>query len=263
MAYKEDRLNKVIGSLGFSFSSLPFRDGDVDIREVTHAADIFLEARFNYFDISSQYKKAATATIAALQKRYARRSYCLSTAESSLEGYSSRFERLSIEYYDFFALENDAVTDDSIAFLEGEKEKGRIHHLGLKWTGEEDALSGILSSSKGIEYVILPLSASDFFSDTVRRRCYERAVEASVPVIIETGERKEIEESFTEEKKKALHGRHPSWPLIAWNLRFLHSLEGVVTVTMPLGDLSTTKDAIKALRRFSFLKSEEKSLILE
>ncbi len=262
MAYKEDRLNKVIGSLGFSFSSLPFKDGDVDIREVTHSADIFLEARFNYFDISSRYQRAATATIDALQKRYARRSYCLSTSESSLEGYSPRFERLSIGYYDFFALENGGITHENAAFLKKEKEEGRIHHLGLKWTGDDAALSKILSAHKGVEYVILPLSVSDFISESARKRCYERTLEASVPVIIETGGRKETEESFSEEKKKVLHERHPSWPLVAWNLRFLHSLEGVVTVTMPLGDLSVTKDAIKALRRFSFLKSEETDLIL-
>ncbi len=262
MAYKEDRLDKVIGSLGFSFSSLPFKDGDVDIREVTHSADIFLEARFNYFDISSQYQRAATATIDALRKRYARRSYCLSTTESSLEGYSSRFERLSIEYYDFFALGNEGITHENAAFLKKEKEDGRIHHLGLKWTGDDETLSKILSAHKGVEYVILPLSVADFFSESVRKRCYERALEASVPVIIETGGR-EIEESFPGEKKKVLHERHPSWPLIAWNLRFLHSLEGVVTVTMPLGDLPTTKDAIKALRRFSVLKPEDMSLILE
>lgn len=262
MAYKEDRLDKVIGSLGFSFSSLPFKDGDVDIREVTHSADIFLEARFNYFDISSQYQRAATATIDALQKRYARRSYCLSTTESSLEGYSSRFERLSIEYYDFFALENEGITHENAAFLKKEKEEGRIHHLGLKWTGDDETLSKILSARKGVEYVILPLGAADFFQESVRKRCYERALEASVPVIIETGGREEIEENFPGEKKKVLHERHPSWPLIAWNLRFLHSLAGVVTVTMPLGDLPTTKDAIKALRRFSFLKSEEIDLLL-
>jgi len=263
MAYKEDKLNKVIGALGFSFSSLPFKDGDVDIREVTHCADIFLEARFNYFDISSRYQRAATATISALEKRYARRSYCLSTAETSLEGYSSRFERLSVAHYDFFALENGGITDENTAFLKKEKEEGRIHHLGLRWTGDDEQFSKILSLYKGVEYVILPLSVSDFFSKSVRKRCYERALEASVPVIIETGGRKETEESFPKEKKRKLEERHPSWTLTQWNLRFLHSLEGVVTVTMSLGDLSTTKDAIKALRRFSLLRAEEKSLILE
>ena len=263
MSYKEDSLDKVIGSLGFSFSSLPFRNGDVDIREVTQSADLFLEARFNYFDISSEYRRAATATIDALSTRYSRYSYCLSTTESSLDNYLPRFERLGIGYYDFFALENNAVTRESVSLLRKEKDEGRIKHLGLRWTGDAETLRGKLRAHEGIEYVILPLTVSDFLLTSGRKKCYDVAVEEHVPVIIETEGRERTEGSFPEEKRKELEKRHPSWPLFQWNLRFLYSLDGVVTVSMPLDGLDTTKAAIKALRGFSALENDERALLLK
>ncbi len=256
-------MDKVIGSLGFSFSSLPFTAGDVDIKKVTALADLFLEARFNYFDISSEYRRAATATIDALSTRYSRYSYCLSTTESSLDNYIPRFERLGIGYYDFFALENSAVTEESVSFLRAEKNEGRIKHLGLRWTGDAETLKGKLDAHDGIEYVILPLSVSDFLLSSGRKKCYDVAVEEHVPVIVEAGGKERMEGSFSEEKKEKLGERHPLWPLFQWNLRFLYSLDGVVTVSMPLDGIDTARSAIKALRGFSSLKSEDIALLLE
>ena len=256
-------MDKVIGSLGFSFSSLPFRAGDVDIRQVTALADLFLEARFNYFDISSEYRRAATATIDALSTRYSRYSYCLSTTESSLDNYLPRFERLGIGYYDFFALENSAVSEESVSFLRKEKAEGRIKHLGVRWSGDAETLRKKLDDHEGIEYVILPLTFSDFLLSSGRKKCYDVAVEEHVPVIIETEGRERTEGSFPEEKREELEKAHPQWPLFQWNLRFLYSLDGVVTVSMPLDSLDTAQSAIKALRGFSALRSEDISLLLK
>ena len=67
--------------LGFGLMRLPEKDGVIDIEQVKHMVDRYIEAGMNYFDTAYVYHGGLSEVEAreALVKRYPRESFMLAT----------------------------------------------------------------------------------------------------------------------------------------------------------------------------------------
>ena len=72
---------KAMPKLGFGLMRLPQKDGEIDLEQVKHMADAYLESGFNYFDTAYVYHsgKSETAIREALVERHPRDSFFLAT----------------------------------------------------------------------------------------------------------------------------------------------------------------------------------------
>jgi uncharacterized protein len=253
MVRKENTFRKHVSSLAFSF---------LTGTESTEMVDTFLEQRFSLFHAPL----LNAAVHSSLVSRYPRRSYCLSSSSETVEKYGRSLREGEIEYYDFFAVNvssSSLLKKDEISFYLEEKKRGRIGHIGLECAGEEDDERRIEEAYGFIEYVILPLSSADAVEKNAGWKIYEKARSLSLPVFVSASRLNELESSLSDEKRRQMKERHPSWNAEIWELRFLHSLDGVVTVIVPFENISLVRSGVKALRRYHSLTEEERVFLLQ
>ena len=142
-----------IGKLGFGFMRLPVVEGDggkeIDIEQVKHMVDLFMDAGFTYFDTARGYHngRSEAALREAVVERYPRESFQVATklpawlaknADHARAMFDKSLRETGAGYFDFFLLHNlgeerTRLFDDFGLwdFLHEKKEAGLIRNLGF------------------------------------------------------------------------------------------------------------------------------------
>ncbi|MCH3918560.1 MAG: aldo/keto reductase [Spirochaetia bacterium] len=277
MAY----LGEGIRKLGFGFMRLPMKGTDVDIEQTKEMVDLFLGKGFTYFDTAYGYLggKSEEAIKIALVDRYPREKFQLATKLPAWEGASTTEEarnmfftslkRTGAGYFDFYLLHNlgDERTEyfDRFGiwdFVQEQKRKGLIRHVGFSFHDKADVLDALLIAHPEVEFVQLQINYADWGSDSVQsHKCYDVARKHGKPVVIMEPVKGGSLADLPPKAASVFRKTEPEASVASWALRYVASLEGLITVLSGMSTLDQVKDNVATFEHFKSLDASERETI--
>ncbi|MBQ3081531.1 MAG: aldo/keto reductase [Clostridia bacterium] len=264
-----------IPKLGFGLMRLPMIGDEVDIEQSKKMADDFIAAGFNYFDTARGYINGLSerAVKPILSDRYPRESFILADKYSwwcikdgdSESFFQSQLERTGAGYFDFYLLhavdESNYEKYDALgawAFGAAKKKEGLVRNFGFSFHGKADLLDKLLTEHPEVDFVQLQLNYIDWEDDGVQSRlCYETARKHGKGVLVmepvKGGALAVLPEKAREILKAADENRTPA----SFALRFVASLDGIITVLSGMSNVAQAADNIATMSDFAPLSEKE------
>lgn len=269
--------------LGFGLMRLPETDGAIDIETVKGMVDASLVAGFNYFDTAYVYHSGTSenAVKQVLVERYPRDAFMLATklpawAMESTEDrdriFNEQLERTGAGYFDFYLLhsvENGKNYDTYERFgcfdwaLE-KKAAGLIRHFGFSFHGTPELLEEVLDRHPEVEFVQIQLNYADWENPLVQSgRLYEILHEWQIPIIVmepvKGGKLADIDPELASMLDAARPGASPA----SWALRYVGSLDGVMTILSGMSTPQQMAENIETFSHFEALSADERAVLGE
>ncbi|MBS7525422.1 aldo/keto reductase [Fusibacter paucivorans] len=274
-------LGEDIRKLGFGLMRLPKRDGEIDIEQTKAMVDVFMAEGMTYFDTAYGYDngKSEEAAKIALVDRYPRDSFQLATklpawagaksAEEARQMFWTSLERTGAGYFDFFLLHNlgDDRTKcfddyDIWTFLETQKSKGLIKHLGFSFHDKAAVLDNLLTKHPEMEFVQLQINYADWESYAIEsRKCYEVARKHGKPIIIMEPVKGGLLASLPKGIDNYFLEYAPTASVASWAVRFAASLESIITVLSGMSSIEQMQDNLSYMKSFKPLVHDERQII--
>lgn len=275
-------LGEEIKKLGFGLMRLPRIAGSedvIDIEQTKQMVDEFLAAGFTYFDTAWAYAGSEEAIRKALVERYPREKFQLATKnaawincktkDDAIKQYETSLRQSGAGYFDFYLLHN--LGQKRTKFFEdfglwdyflGEKEKGKIKHLGFSFHSTAEELEEILNKHPEAEFVQLQINYADWESNSIQsRKCYEAARKHGKPVIIMEPVKGGNLATPPESVEKIFKAADPDASCASWAVRFAADLEGVITVLSGMSNIEQMRDNLSYMKDFRHLTPEQKKVI--
>ncbi|MBR1911894.1 MAG: aldo/keto reductase [Treponema sp.] len=272
-----------MSKLGFGLMRLPEKDGAIDIERVKTMVDRYMDAGMNYFDTAYVYHGGTSEVAAreAVVKRYPRDSFMLATKlpaweikkESDIERiFNEQCTRAGVDYFDFYLLHsiedgsNYDVYEKYDCFSWGlkAKEQGRIKHFGFSFHGTPELLEKVLDKHPEMEFVQIQLNYLDRTNPVVQsQKLYDILHERSIPMIIMEPVRGGMLASMAPEIEAKFKAQRPDSSVASWALRYVGSLEGVMTILSGMSTEEQMEDNIKTFSNFEPLTQDEMKTINE
>ena len=275
-------LGEEIKKLGFGLMRLPRIAGSedvIDIEQTKQMVDEFLAAGFTYFDTAWAYPGSEDAIRKALVERYPRDKFQLATKnaawincktkDDAIKQYETSLRLSGAGYFDFYLLHN--LGQKRTKYFEdfglwdyflGEKEKGKIKHLGFSFHSTAEELEEILNKHPEAEFVQLQINYADWESNSIQsRKCYEAARKHGKPVIIMEPVKGGNLATPPESVEKIFKAADPDASCASWAVRFAADLEGVITVLSGMSNIEQMRDNLSYMKDFRHLTPEQKKVI--
>ncbi len=264
-----------IPKLGFGLMRLPMCGDEVDIAQTCRMADAFIEAGFNYFDTARGYIGGLSekSVKSVLADRYPRDKYLLADKYSwwcvengdSEAFFASQLECTGALYFDFYLLH--AVGSESLIkynelgawdFIVQKKKEGLVKNIGFSFHDTAAVLDEVLTAHPEVDFVQLQLNYNDWESDTVQSRlCYETARKHGKAVVVMEPVKGGALAVLPEEAQKLLTAVAPNCTPASIALRFVASLDGIITVLSGMSNSAQAEDNIKTMQDFAPLTEAE------
>lgn len=277
-----DYFGKSTPKLGFGLMRLPrLKDGSIDVAQTSEMVDRFLDAGLTYFDTAYVYTGSEDAIREALVKRHPRESYTLCTklcawmgctdeASAKQEFYTS-LERTQAGYFDYYllhALQADNYTKydeyhiwDFVADL---KKQGLIKHYGFSFHASPELLDQILTAHPEVDFVQLQLNYADWENPRVASRAnYEVARKHGKSIVVMEPIKGGTLANPPEQVASILRAANPAASLASWAIRYVASLDGIITVLSGMSNLAQMDDNISYMRDFKPLTPTEQDVIAQ
>lgn len=272
------------GKLGFGMMRLPKLKEDpskIDIPRVCEMVDLFMEAGFTYFDTAYVYDSGASeeAVRKALVERYPRDSFTLATKLNAWLGKPDEaaarsqldisLERLGTDYVDFYLLHalqlnNREVYDDYGLwdYVREQKKKGRIRHWGFSFHGTPEMLDQLLTLNPDAEFVQLQINYADWESMNIASKaCYETARKHNKPIVVMEPVKGGMLASPPSKVAELLKAEDPDASFASWAIRYVASMDGIMTVLSGMSDLDQMRDNLSYMKDFHPLNEREQETI--
>lgn len=264
--------------LGFGLMRLPRKLAMIDIKQTSEMVDKFLDAGLTYFDTAFVYPGSEDAIRKALVERYPRERFTLATklfasvvptekmAKKELE---TSLKRTGAGYFDYYLLhcikaDNYKKYDDFHLwdFVKEQKEKGIIKHYGFSYHDGPELLDRILTEHPDVEFVQLQLNYADWESPSVQSRAnYEVARKHNKPIIVMEPVKGGKLANPPKEVKKLFDEANPNASYASWAIRFVASLDGILSVLSGMSNVEQMEDNISYMENFKPLTEEEQEII--
>ena len=270
------------GKFGFGLMRLPKlgEDGPIDVEQTAKMVDLFMDAGFTYFDTAFVYTGSEAAIKKALVDRYPREDYTLATKlhaptatdeKSAKEQIKISLERTGAGYFDYYLLHSlmDNNYDrynkfglwDYVADL---KKEGLIKHVGFSFHAGPDLLDRILTEHPEMEFVQLQLNYADWENPKVTSRAnYEVARKHGKRITVMEPVKGGTLADPPEEVKKLFTDYAPDRSPASWAIRFVASLDGILTVLSGMSNIAQMEDNLSFMKDFEPLNAEEQAIIRE
>ncbi len=272
-----------MSKLGFGLMRLPEKDGAVDIERVKTMVDRYMQAGMNYFDTAYVYHggKSEVAAREALVKRYPRESYMLATKlpaweikqESDIDRiFSEQCERAGVDYFDFYLLHSIEDGSNYDTYVKYDcfnwglkmKEEGRIKHIGFSYHGSPELLEKIVDAHPEMEFVQIQLNYLDRTNPVVQsQKLYDILHKRNIPIIIMEPVRGGMLANMAPELEAKFKAKRPNDSVASWALRYVASLDGVMTVLSGMSTEEQMEDNIKTFTNFEPVTDDEMKIIDE
>ena len=276
-----DYLGKDTPKLGFGLMRLPKSADDpkkFDMDQVKAMVDKFMAAGLTYFDTAYVYDDGESERAAkeALVDRYPRDSFTLATkinawfykdatAESVKAQFATSLERTGAGYFDYYLLH--AIQPNNIQkyedfglfdFVREKKAEGLVKHWGFSFHGTPELLRDVLTKYPDAEFVQLQLNYADWENPAVTSRAnYEVAREFGKPIVVMEPVKGGTLANPPERVASILKAADPEASLASWAIRYIASLDGILTVLSGMSTLEQVEDNVSYMADFKPLNEEE------
>ena len=267
--------------LGFGLMRLPKRGGKIDIEQTKQMVDLFMEAGLTYFDTAYVYDggDSERATKAALVDRYPRESYTLCTKmcawmgahneETAKQQFYTSLERTGAGYFDYYLLHalqsSNYKSYDKYHlwdFVKEQKAKGLIKHWGFSFHATPDILDELLTDHPDVEFVQLQINYADWENPNVTaRENYEVARKHGKSIVVMEPVKGGALADPPKEVGKIFKETSPDASFASWAIRYVASLDGIITVLSGMSNLEQMKDNLSYMKEFKPLNAEEQAAI--
>lgn len=269
--------------LGFGLMRMPLleegNDASVDVEQVKHMVDRFLEAGFTYFDTALMYNGEASEAVAkeALVDRYPRDAFTLATKLHAMYLktkedrdwlFEGQLRKTGVDFFDYYLIHGVSSSNlqiyedlDCFRWLLDKKAQGLVRHAGFSFHDHADLLDTLLTKYPEMEFVQLQLNYLDWESDWVQSRaCYEVAKKHGKPVVVMEPVKGGTLAKLPEDAERLLTETDPGLSLSSWAIRFAASQDNVMVVLSGMSDLSQMEDNCSYMENFEPLTQEEEKL---
>ncbi len=263
--------------LGFGLMRLPENDGVIDLDHVCRMVDMYMESGMNYFDTAYVYHSGKSECVVkdALCKRYDRDKFMLATklpaweikcSEDRDRIFNVQLERTGAGYFDLYLLHsiedgsNYETYEKYDCFRWGmkKKEEGLIKHLGFSFHGSPALLKEVLDKHPEIEFVQIQLNYADWNNPIVRSgELYNILAERKIPIIVMEPIKGGTLANPADKIKDALKENIPDSTPAEAALRFVGSLDGVMTILSGMSSEDQMRENIATFTNFKKLTDSE------
>ncbi len=278
----ERYLGEKTPKLGFGLMRLPQKDGVIDIEQTKKMVDLFMEAGQTYFDTAYVYGKDGASEKAAkeaLVDRYPRESFTLATKlcawlqcdseETAKQQFHTSLERTGAGYFDYYLLH--ALQDDTYEkydqyhiwdFVKEMKAKGLIRHWGFSFHAKPELLDRLLTEHPDTEFVQLQLNYADWENpDVCSRGCYEVARKHGKSIVVMEPVKGGTLANPPQQVADVLKAAEPEMSAASWAIRYVASLDGILTVLSGMSTVEQMEDNLSYMRDFKPLDAQEMAVI--
>ena len=266
--------------LGFGLMRLPKRGFAINVEQTKKMVDLFLEAGFTYFDTAYVYLGSETATRKALVERHPRDSFTLATKlnaavapteKAARKQFATSLERTGAGYFDYYLLhalmENNYERYEKLHlwdFVREQKEKGLIRNLGFSFHAGPELLDRLLTEHPEVDFVQLQINYADWENPKVTSRAnYEVARKHGKLITVMEPVKGGNLADPPEEVKKLFRAIHPDMSFASWAIRFVASLDGILTVLSGMSSVAQMEDNLSYMKHFRPLDDAEQAAIRE
>lgn len=268
--------------LGFGLMRLPKEaSGKIDIEQTKKMVDLFMDAGQNYFDTAYVYDSGESERAAkeALVDRYPRESYTLATKlcawmgvnneETAKQQFYTSLERTGAGYFDYYLLHalqagNYKLYDKYHIwdFVKEQKAKGLIKHWGFSFHATPELLDEILTNHPDAEFVQLQLNYADWENpDVTARANYEVARRHGKSIVVMEPVKGGALANPPQTVREIFDKTNPSGSYASWAIRYVASLNGIITVLSGMSDLAQMEDNLSYMKAFKPLDEKEQDAI--
>lgn len=269
--------------LGFGLMRLPKEKDNptkIDIERTKEMVDMFMKAGLTYFDTAFVYDggESEKAAKLALVDRYPRESYTLATKLASFAATDeasakqellTSLERTGAGYIDYYLLH--ALQDGNYKkydewhlwdYVKEMKEKGLIKHWGFSFHSTPERLDEILTAHPDAEFVQLQINYADWNNPDVQSRaCYEVARKHGKSIVVMEPIKGGTLANPPKAVRDLLTSARPDLSIASWAIRFVASLDGIITVLSGMSTEEQMADNLSYMADFKPLSEDEKKVI--
>lgn len=275
------RRNRMLSNskLGFGLMRLPKdKQGQIKLDEVQRMVDSYMERGFNYFDTAYVYEGSEEAIRQTLVEKYPRDVYTLAdklpawklTCQEDVERiFQESLNRTGVDYFDFYLLHSVEKSHyptyekyQCFDFIQEMKKQGKIKYMGFSFHDDADFLDKVLTEHPEIDFVQLQLNYLDWENGVIQsRRNYEVARKHHKPIVVMEPIKGGTLASFSDDIEKIYKDYAPQKSIASWAMRYVASLEGVMTILSGMSNAQQMNDNLDTMTHFEKINNEEAKLI--
>lgn len=240
--------------------------------------DQYMENGFNYFDTAFAYAGSEEAIRDALVKRYDRTRYTLADKLPAWKlkdetDVMSIFEKslalCGVDYFDFYLLHSVEKSHyptykkyHCFDFMSEMKRQGKIKYIGFSFHDEAQFLDQVLTEHPEVDFVQLQLNYLDWNNEVIQsQKNYEIARKHQKSIVVMEPLKGGTLAQFQKETEKIYKDYAPEASVASWALRYVASLDGVMTVLSGMSNLQQMHDNIQTMKNFKKMNQKELELV--
>ena len=305
MTYRPDTHGQQVSLLGFGMMRLPAEggadgsnrsksDAPLDQEAINQLVDYALDHGVNYFDTSPVYCKGRSeeATGIALS-RHPRDRYLVATKmsnfrtwtyEASIKMYRESFEKLQVDYIDYYLLHSfgglDAdgkslfdqrfVDNGLMDFLLKEREAGRIRNLGWSFHGLQEEFDKVVALHDKYHWDFAQIQmnyvdwhyAHEIEPENVNaEHLYTELDKREIPVVIMEPLLGGRLGTLNDHMASMLKAQEPNRSLASWAFRYLGMYPRIMTALSGMNLMEHLQDNIRSYAPFEPLSDSDMALL--